>query len=199
MEDENRCILSIKRVTPLILGVTLFISCSRNIEKVAELPNLSEIPAAYGTGMEIIYSDSAIVRIRIEAPELKEFPDDTIRPPQIEFPQGLTATFFNQFGEVESVLTAKNAVFLKKEEIFEARNQVVVRNFRQDQELLTDLLYWDRKQEKLWSDQPVIITTPDGTTNGSGFTADQNFTRYAIGKPHGSMKVSTETSQTSKQ
>ena len=35
-----------------------------------------------------------------------------------------------------------------------------------NKELHTEVLWWDELHEKIWSDQPFSITTPDGTTFG---------------------------------
>jgi len=189
-DDDHRIIRILPRATPLLMGLTLLFSCGRDVEKVPDLTNVEEIPAVHATNVETIYSDSSIVRLKINAPELKEFPDDTLNPPQIEFPKGLTATFYNQQGGTESILKAGYAIYYKKDKIFEARNHVVVNNLNQDQRLETELLFWDEKKEEIWSDQPVKIITPEGTTYGDqGFNADQNFTRYIIRGSRGEMKV----------
>jgi hypothetical protein len=66
----------------------------------------------------------------------------------------------------------------------------VIKNFTQDQELHTNLLWWDETHAKIWSDQAVEIITKNGTTFGdSGFESDQNFTKYKILSSHGQMKV----------
>ena len=189
MDDDNRC-KQLFRVIPILLGLTLLFSCRAEVEKIKELPNLQELPAAYATDVETVYSDSAIVRLKIQAPELKEFPLDSLREPQIEFPQGLTATFFNQSGAIESILTARYAIYFKTRKQFEARHEVRVRNFTQDQELEAELLFWDELKEEIWSDSAVVIKTSRGITYGdNGFFADQNFTRYQIRKSRGQMTV----------
>ncbi len=181
------------RVIPLLWGMTLLFSCGNDIQRINKLGNTDTIPAAHATDVEIMVSDSAFVRIKIVSPELKEFPVADSVEPKTEFPQGLVATFYNKTMQVESTLTAGYAIYHTKRKLFEASKDVVIKNFSQDQELHTNLLWWDEKNEKIWSDQAVTIITSSGTTYGdSGFESDQNFTKYNILKSHGQMKVQEE-------
>jgi LPS export ABC transporter protein LptC len=182
--------LSAARVIPLLLGMTLVFSCRNDIEKVNPLGNPDTLPSVQATNIEIIVSDSAFVRVRIKAPEIREFPVADSLEPKTEFPEGLVATFFDKSLNVESTLTAGYAIYHTKRKLFEASKNVVIRNMSQDQELHTELLWWDENNEKVWSDQPVTIITPNGTTYGdSGFESDQNFSRYSIHRSHGQLKV----------
>ena len=181
---------TVVRVIPLILGMTLIFSCGNDIEKVTRLENPDSLPAAHATDIEIMVSDSAFVRIMIVSKELKEFPVADSLEPKTEFPQGLVATFYNKTLQVESTLTAGYAIYHTRRKLFEASKDVVIRNFTQDQELHTNLLWWDETNDKIWSDQAVTIITPSGTTYGdSGFESDQNFSKYSILRSHGQMKV----------
>ena len=190
---NNRIFVHIGRVIPLIIGMTLLISCKKDIQRVGSLENPDTIPAVRALGVETIYSDSAFVRLRLSAPEMKEFPQADSADPKIEFPKGLTATFFNKAIQIESTLQADYAIYHTKTKVFEARHNVIVKNYTEDQELRTDELWWEEAAEKIWSDKPVSISTADGTTIGEGgFEADQNFTRYRIRKTRGQMKVKEE-------
>lgn len=178
------------RVIPILMGMTLIFSCRNDIEKISKLDNTDTIPAAHATDVEIIVSDSFFTRIKIVSPELKEFPVADSLEPKTEFPRGLVATFYNKSMQVESTLTAGYAIYHINRKLFEASKDVVIKNFTQDQELHTNLLWWDENNEKIWSDQPVTIITSSGTTYGdSGFESDQNFTKYSILRSHGQMKV----------
>jgi len=178
------------RVIPLLAGMTLLFSCGRDIEKVSRLENPDTIPAVHASDIEIIYSDSAIVRLTIKAPELKDFAQLDSLQPKSEFPKGLTATFYNSSGGIESILTAGYAIYYQNRRLFEASGNVVVKNYTEDQELHAGILWWDEVKERIWSDKPVTIITADGTTNGeSGFESDQNFSSYHIRSAQGDMKV----------
>ncbi len=172
------------------LSLTMLFSCENDIKKVKEITNAEELPAIHATGIQTIYSDSAVVILKITGPELKEFVETEDKEAYIEFPQGLKATFYNQSGRVESSLEAEYAIFWKKTEQFEARTNVIVKNFSEKQELFTEQLFWDKEADKIWSDKFVKIITENGPTYGEeGFESDQNFTKFRINKSSGQMTV----------
>jgi len=177
-------------VIPIILGLAMLFSCENDIKKVPGLPRAEQLPVIQTTGFQTIYSDSAVVRLKITGPELKEFAATDDREAFIEFTKGLKALFYNKSGGIESSLEAEYAIFWKKIEQFEARTNVIVKNFAEQQELYTEELFWDREEEKIWSDKFVKIITEKGPTYGDdGFESDQNFTKFRIKKSRGQMTV----------
>jgi hypothetical protein len=89
------------------------------------------------------------------------------------------------------------AIYHTRRKLFEASKNVVIKNLTQDQELHTNMLWWDESASKIWSDQAVTIITASGTTYGdSGFESDQNFTKYSILSSHGQMKVKDKVTET---
>jgi LPS export ABC transporter protein LptC len=181
---------SVLRAIPLIMGMALIFSCRNDIEKINKLDNPDTIPASHATDVVIIVSDSTFVRVKIDTPELKEFPVADSLEPKTEFPKGLVATFYNKSMQVESTLVAGYAIYHTKRKLFEASKDVVIKNLIQNQELHTNMLWWDETSKRVWSDQAVTIITINGTTYGdSGFESDQNFSKYSILRSHGQMKV----------
>ncbi len=181
----------IKSIATLILvSLAMLFSCENDISKVREVTGLEELPAVHARDITTIYSDSSIVRLKITAPELMEFVEKEDRSPYIEFPQGLQATFYNKAREVESTMEASYAVYDKKEKIFTARGNVIVKNFAEKQELYAEFLIWDENKEEISSDKFVKIITEDGITYGeNGFVSDQNFTNFRILKSKGTLEV----------
>lgn len=175
---------------PVVLGFAMLFSCENDIAKVRELPDAEDSPAVYATNIVTIYSDSAVVRLKITAPELLEFIETEDHPPRIEFPKGLKAVFYNKGQGIESTLEAEYAIYDKKEKIFTARNNVVVKNFAEKQELYAEYLLWDEEKEMISSDKFVKIVTEDGVTYGeNGFISDHNFTDFRILNSRGTLKV----------
>lgn len=192
MDDYHRSnFLSI--AFPVFLGLAMLFSCENDINKVRELTGAEKLPAVHAQGVTTIYSDSSVIRLQIKAPELMEFNETEDAAPYIEFPKGLQATFFNKAGGIESTMEAAYAIFDKREEIFKARNNVIVKNFAEKQELYAEFLLWDRKKEEISSDRFVKIITEDGVTYGeNGFVSDQNFTDFRILNSKGTLEVEEE-------
>ena len=189
MDDNHRFVIKSIAI-PLILGLAMLFSCENDIAKVRELTDAEDLPAVHATNIVTIYSDSAVVRLRINAPELMEFAETEDHPPIIEFPKGLKAVFYNKGQQIESTLEAGYAIYDKKEEVFTARDNVVVKNFAEEQELYAEYLLWDKEKEIISSDKFVKIVTEDGVTYGEdGFISDHNFTNFRILNSRGTLKV----------
>lgn len=177
------------------MSMTMLFSCENDISKI-KVSNAEELPIIQSNGIQTVYSDSAVVRLKITGPELKEFAETDDKEAYIEFPKGLKATFYNQSGRIESSLEAEYAIFWKKVKQFEARTNVVVKNFSEKQELFTEQLFWDQDEEKIWSDKFVKIITENGPTYGEeGFESDQNFAKFRIKKSRGQMTVEDKDTQ----
>ncbi|MBT3243581.1 MAG: LPS export ABC transporter periplasmic protein LptC [Bacteroidetes bacterium] len=192
---KDNCQTLLKSISiPVLLGLAMLFSCENDISEVRELTDAEDLPAIHATNIETIYSDSSIVRLKITAPELLEFTEKEDRPAYIEFPKGLHAVFYSQAQVIESTMDAEYAIFHHKTEKFEARRNVVVKNHAEKQELYTELLYWNKEKEQIWTDKFVKIIQPDGLPiyGDEGFEADQNFTRYRIMKSRGSLEVEEE-------
>jgi LPS export ABC transporter protein LptC len=72
--------------------------------------------------------------------------------------------------------------------IVEAKKNVVVIN-EKNEKLNTEHLIWNEKTKKIYSDEFVKITTPDEIIYGTGFEADQDFSRYKIMNIKGTITV----------
>jgi LPS export ABC transporter protein LptC len=171
------------------VAIFLFNACTNNpddIKKVATEQELKPLNVQYD--IEYDYSDSATTRLFLKAPEVKDF-SHADENPYYEFAKGIDVTFFDKFGNEESHLRANYAKQLIAEDKWEARGDVVVKN-KKGEQLNTEHLIWDVKEELISSDVFVKITTGDEVIMGEGFEADQNFTSYKLkGKVQGELKL----------
>ncbi len=189
MDDCHR-LYSKSIIIPVILGLAVLFSCENDIAKVRELTHVETLPAVSAIDIVTIYSDSAVVRLKITAPELLEFAESEDQSPRIEFPKGLKAVFYNKGQEEESTLEAEYAIYDKKEKVFRARNNVIVKNFAKKQELYAEYLLWNEEEKTISSDRFVKIVTEDGINYGEdGFISDENFTNFRILNSRGTLEV----------
>lgn len=169
----------------LILSMAVLTSCENDLEKVKLYGKAKELPVETGTNIKILYSDSARVQVEVNAPVLDRYDQEN---PYVEMPKGLRAFFYNDRMEVKSRLTADYGIRYERLQRMEARKNVVVVNEKGEQ-LNTEHLVWDEKQEKLLSDEFVKITTKDEIIFGNGFEANQDFSKYRIFKIKGTISI----------
>jgi len=165
--------------------VLLFCACENDIEKVKFFSSKDNSPVESTTDAELIYSDSAIVKVILNAPQLDRYTGDD---PYIELPKGVNLVFYGDSMQIESKLTANYAVSREKSGKMEAKGNVVLIN-EKGEKLNTEHLVWDENTEMIYSEEFVKITTADEIIMGEGFESNQNFTKFKIKKIKGTISI----------
>ena len=127
-----------------------------------------------------LYSDSAKLLIKLQAPVQQEFESgDGV------FPEGLFVEFYEEGEKVTSTLKANYGKQERNQNLFEVRGNVIVENLRKQEKLETEELYWDRRKSLIYTDKMVKITSPEEVVIGQGLEANQDFSNYKIRKVTG--------------
>lgn len=157
------------------------------MEKIHEISiqNQTYYPVETIKDCEIIYSDSAKVRVLLNATLMNRYADDL---EYVEFKDGLRVQFFDVFGKKESELTADYAIIDDEKDLMLAENNVIVRNVEGDI-LETDKLNWNQQKEEIFTNEFVKITTENEVIFGEGLVSNQNFSKYTIRKIKGSITI----------
>lgn len=169
----------------------MLLSCSNKISDVEKYSSHDDNVGMYGKDLDMIYSDSLVVRYKIKAKEYIEYgkKDDKYR----EFPKGIFVRSFDVNGEFEASIKAQYAKRFDKESLWEARNAVEVKS-ADGRQLNTELLYWDEGKGEIYTDKYVKITTPDGQVieGNDGFKSDQNMKNIELTKISGEIYLSED-------
>lgn len=168
----------------VVLGIQL-VSCENDQAEIMRVTKVSKEPVEHIKELEILYSDSGLVRVKVNSPELKKilFPE-----PITELPAGIHIQFYDENKNVTSELRAKYAIHYENDSKWEAQKDVVVIN-EKGERLNTEKLIWNEREEKLTSDERVTITTAEEIIYGDGFEANQDFSRYKIFNVKGILTV----------
>lgn len=157
-----------------------------------DIPTINEDASAFDASVEtakdveIIYSDSAIVRVRIEGPTMLYHVDT--REPMQEFPDGVKVDFFDIDGNITSVLTGKYGIRQESDGLVVVRDSVVWQSIK-GEKLETEELIWDERQQKVYNHKFVVVTRPDEIIMGHGFEATQDFKQAKVNAVTGRMRV----------
>ena len=172
----------------IILALFVFgiiYACENDIEEVNLLTKKENKPVRDGKDVAFIYSEKAHVKIKILAPKMQEFVGEKH---YLEMTEGIKVIFYDSLMKVNSTLTSNYAINRVKEQIMEAKNDVVVVNAKGEQ-LNTEHLIWLQDSSKIYSKEFVKITTKDEIILGEGFEANEDFTKWKIHKPKGSILI----------
>jgi len=155
------------------------LSCTNDIKEINRLTATKNALSEVAKEVEILYSDSAKVKVRILSPTMKRY--QVNGESYDEFPEGLLVEFLDDYKRVKSWLEADYAVRKDKEKKIYVEKNVVLYNKKNDK-LETEALVWDEGIEEIYTSRAVKISQPTrgDTSYGHGFRADQEFTRFEI-------------------
>ncbi len=140
--------------------------------------------------VDILYSDSAVVRVRIQGPVMLNHLGYS--DPHQEFTDGIRVEFFDRSGNVTSVLTARYAVRYETRGLTVIRDKVLWKSI-ENKTLETPELTWDERQQKIYSPKFAVVTSPTDTVYTHGFEATQDFKMVQMKAIDGTMRVEENT------
>lgn len=171
----------------MVIGLPgLFASCENDLKDVERIASKAlSIPVDRSYGVEILYSDSAIVKGKLITPELLHFKTQN---PYYEMPKGVTIILFDENQKESSRVTSDYAIQRENERRVELRKNVVAVN-KEGKTFTSDELIWDETSRRFSSNKLVSIITKSQTIYGTGFWANEDFTYYEIDQSTGNFDV----------
>jgi LPS export ABC transporter protein LptC len=176
------------------LLLLFFAACENDIAVVNSITSADkeQLPWNSGKNVEMLYSDSAIVRAKLTAPQLDQYGDRSGgKKNYSEMPKGMLVIFYNSLGLEENRLKADYGISHESEkgkERMEAKRNVQVINQKGDK-LETEHLIWDAATKEIYTDKFVKITTKEEVIWGDGLKANQDFSKYEILHPQGTIPI----------
>ncbi|TXF85228.1 LPS export ABC transporter periplasmic protein LptC [Neolewinella aurantiaca] len=162
-------------------------SCVNDPADVAHLREQLSDKVETADGIRTIFSDSGMVRAVIEAPVMLNYLEKADQ--RQEFPEGLVATFYDEFNQPTSTLVANWGVYRKRERTVTVRDSVVWESVDL-QRLETEELNWDEKTGRIHTNKFVVLRQPQYVITGYGLEADQNFSNARVLQVDGRIPMS---------
>lgn len=175
----------------ILISIVFFTSCENDIAVVNSITSTAEkaLPIQSSKNAEYIYSDSAVVRAVLKAPQIDNYAG---KKPYMELPLGMNVVFFQADKKEQTKLTANYGIGYDNGngvmEKMEAKGNVIVINEKGDK-LNTEHLTWNTFTKKIYTDAFVKITTKDQVICGDGMIADQDFSEYEITNVTGTFDI----------
>ncbi len=178
----NFILKNIKYFVLSVIIIFYFTNCQKTNRNPKNIPFGGAAIKAYN--IKMLYSDSANIKIEMEAPLQLEYTNGNQ-----EFPEGIKIIFFNEKKEPYNQITAKKAFYFKNENRYKGIGDVQVKNIIKKEEMRTEELEWTPATQKIFTDKFLTITTPSEILKGTGMTAKQDFSEYKITQPTGRFSV----------
>jgi LPS export ABC transporter protein LptC len=163
------------------LTLILFTACENDLSKVKEIELKQKGDVEITKGAQIIYSDSAYVKAKLNTPLLYHY---KTAAPYYEMPKGIEVLLFDKNLKQTTKVTSKYAIQRENEKVVQLKKNVVATN-AEGSTFESEELIWDENTKKFYSNLPVTITLNKGLPtqkiiHGPGFWANEDFSYYEI-------------------
>lgn len=159
-------------------------SCKGKLD-LAEKLDLKETPVQTVDNMFVVNTENGVLQMRMEADLMERYDNDSLSYEL--FPKGFAVYAYTEDGLLETQIISDNARHLNykdnRGDIWEAYGNVVIQNVIKKEVVETDTLYWDRKNERIYTDCYVKLYSPEGFMQGYGMESDQRARNSIILKP----------------
>lgn len=146
---------------PVLLTGILLSACENDLNKVRAIAAADATkPIQRTTGVDMIFNDSSVLKARLITPLLLEYATkDSLAYKYM--PNGVKVILFNGSTKPEGTVTADTGYFYDAKELVKFKKNVVAIN-DEGTKYQSEELLWDRKTNKVFSNQKVLMTKPTG-------------------------------------
>ena len=188
LSDNISRILNGTTTAILVVVVLIFhLSCKgESSEKLIAVECSDSLPVMSTFDVNTIISDSGRISYKIIADEWRIY--DKRKPPFWAFEKGVYLEKYDNEMNIEATVKCDTAYYYSEQELWKLIGNVNIKNVK-DEKFYTPLMYWDQKEEKIYSDSYIKIEQADQVTEGIGFEANQNLTLWQINNTKGIFAV----------
>ncbi len=169
----NHLFKNIRAGVVTIAIVTTLFSCQNNYKELQQLSQTKKFPAGVAQNFTLTYTDSGKVKAILKSPLNKDFSNQSF--PYQEFPEGLQVDFFDDQNN-KSTVTADYGIIYNATNLVNLEGNVILKT-HDGKELHANQLYWDQKNEWIFTEKNYIYTSPDLNMSGVGIDFNKEFTR----------------------
>ena len=152
-------------------------ACFQDEEKLSDMEEYTG-PAFESENVVIRLTEATVVKVIMKGRKQLQHQNG-----DLEFPDGLEVTFYDENGEKTSILTALSGFKSANENIYRANGDVVVRNLSKEETLRTEELFWNPDTQKIYTNKFVTVQTVTDLIPAEGLVAPQDFSTYEFIKP----------------
>lgn len=177
----------------LIFALLAIVGCTKEDMKIGVNAKMDtdDIPTMLTRDVKTLISDSGMTKYRITAKVWYVY--DEVKVPVWKFPQGLYLEKFDNKFKVEAHIRCDSATYFKNQKLWRLDGNVEIKNTLKE-EFLTEQLFWNQADHKVYSDSFIHINKSDRIIEGYGFQSNERMTVYHINKPSGIFPVDEDRS-----
>ncbi len=174
----------------LLISMLLLAACENDLNKIKQVSALQvSQPIDTTRGLEIIYSDSAIVKAKVITPLMIQY---NAGKAYFKMPDGVKVIHYDIYANEDGNIVADSGIYRKDEQIMEFHKNVVVSDAK-GRTFKSDELIWDQVKKIIYSNKPVQMTNKEGDVMYSiNFSSDEDLKFPKWDQATGNMAVSGE-------
>lgn len=134
---------------------------------------------------QIVRMDSGRINLNLKAAVIEDY--SLVDSPYIEARKGIYLEYFDKKNpKIPGKVWAKYAKYDKLKDLYTARGSVKIITNEQ-QTFASESIFWDKKNQKMYTNDTVYVTDKDGTTliGANGMTANDDFSEYTFNNNSG--------------
>ena len=175
------------RSIALLLCMAMLFSCNNDMRNLQQLSIQKKFPQGEAFDFKLVYTDSTKVVAVVTSKLNKDFTNQ--RMPYSEFPEGVKVEFYDQ-ARHKNIVEANYGIIYPSSDMVELRDNVVLTTY-DGKKLKTSQLFWDQKEDWIFTDRKFSFTdeTKGTVTNGIGMDFDKKFSTVKAHKTTGILAI----------
>ncbi len=160
-----------------VFSVAMFFSCNNNIKDVQKVGVSENEPVGDAENINFKYTDSGKIQAVVISSKMLDYSNRDF--PFMEFPNGATMDVFDDKNK-KTVIVADYAIIYENTGLIDLQGNVVITTH--DKNILkTEQLYFDKKNQWLFSNYPTVLNSNNGSLGkGNIFDSNTKFDLYNI-------------------
>lgn len=149
----------------------------------------SKMPTVVSRNISTLISDSGITQYKIITPIWYIY--DEADTPYWSFPEGLYLQKFDPNYNVIASVAADSAKYFKNQRLWRLEGEVEMTKVPKEL-FLSPRVFWDQRQQMIYSDTFIHIENETHIIEGTGFESDESLSSYRILHPNGIFPIERE-------
>jgi LPS export ABC transporter protein LptC len=176
-----------------LMAIVLFALSSCKKEQTGDPIDPRVTPVQVVKNLEVVQTVNGGVEMRMRAPEMRKYSyiTDSVEVSYDLYTGGFSVNAFTSDGELETRITSKEAKHITTDgkEQWLAYGDVIITNYIKQESMESDTVYWDRQEQKIYTNCYVRLTSPQGMMQGFGMESDEMARNAILLKPFDSYTI----------
>ncbi|MFI2742992.1 LPS export ABC transporter periplasmic protein LptC [Zhouia sp. PK063] len=153
-------------------AATMLFSCENNLKSIQKDAVPEKFPSGIAENFVARYTDSGKVKAILTSKLNDDYSNQ--RFPYQEFPKGVKVVLFDENNN-KSIITADYGIVYSQTGLINLKGNVVVKT-KDSSQLRSPQLYWDQKNDWIFTDKNYTYITKDSKLEGVGIDFNKDFT-----------------------